>query len=160
MYNTAILLIGSVPDIVQAAAQVFLGTFFLAAGVEGFVGKPVKSIVLRVLLVAAGALIIIPEVFTTLVGYALGIGIVVVVTFLVQRKEGKRSKTSKIRLMVTAVSGALVVTPEIITTVTGLCLALTMFIWGKRDEKKQKKAVVYIEAGEVLETVAQDIDED
>ena len=36
-----------------------------------------------------------------------------------------------------------------------------MLIWGKRDEKKQKKeAVVYVEAGEVLETVAQDIDED
>ena len=35
-----------------------------------------------------------------------------------------------------------------------------MLIWSKRAEKKQKKDVVYVEAGEVLETVAQDIDED
>ncbi len=160
VYNTAILLIGSVPDIIQAAAQVFLGTFFLAAGVDGFVGKPVKNIALRILLVAAGALIIIPEVITTLAGYALGIGIVVAVNLLAQRKEGKKDKASELRLAVTAVSGALVVTPEIITTVAGLCLALAMLIWSKRAEKKQKKDVVYVEAGEVLETVAQDIDED
>ena len=160
VYNTAILLIGSVPDIIQAAAQVFLGTFFLAAGVEGFVGKPVKNIALRILLVAAGALIIIPEVITTLAGYALGIGIVVAVNLLAQRKEGKKDKASELRLAVTAVSGALVVTPEIITTVAGLCLALGMLIWSKRAEKEQKKDVVYVEAGEVLETVAQDIDED
>ncbi len=35
-----------------------------------------------------------------------------------------------------------------------------MLIWSKRAEKEQKKDVVYVEAGEVLETVAQDIDED
>ena len=38
--------------------------------------------------------------------------------------------------------------------------ALAMLIWSKRAEKEQKKDVVYVEAGEVLETVAQDIDED
>ena len=160
VYNPAILLIGTIDEIIQATAVLFLGTFFLAAGVEGYVGKAVENLPLRIMLAVAGALIIIPETVSTLIGYALGIGIVLLLNL--RGKSMQKDKSNSIRLLMTAAAGVLVITPEIMTTLLGIAALVAILGYNMYIEKKslkQENAIV-IEAAEVISMSASDIEED
>lgn len=157
VYNPAILLIGTAGETFQATAVLFLGTFFLAAGVEGYVGKAVESLPLRVLLAAAGALIIIPETISTILGYILGISIVL----LFNLKKG-RSKGRSARLLAASAAGILIITPEIITTLLGIAVLAAVLGCSLYSGKKQaaQGAAVVVEAAEVIPMSISDAEED
>ncbi len=72
VYNPAILLFGSVLEIVIAAVQLALGTFFLASMVSGYF-KCEMNIVERVVLFAAAICLIAPETISSIVGIVIGI---------------------------------------------------------------------------------------
>ena len=163
VYNPALLLEGTIPEIIQASVYLFLGIFFLAAGLEHFVGTPIKSKVLRVLLVVGGVAIIIPEIISSVLGYVVGMGIVIAVNLSSKEEQNlpedarKYRKNSKILLFIAAVSGSLIVFPEFKTTVFGLLTGLIIFIIAivrKKPDSLIIKPVKYV-AGDV---VIQDLD--
>jgi TRAP transporter 4TM/12TM fusion protein len=163
VYNPALLLEGTIPEIIQATVYLFLGTFFLAAGLEHYVGVTVKSKVLRVLLVIAGTAIIIPETTSSVLGYVLGMGIVLAANLISKEDENlpedakKYKKTSKILLLIAAVGGGLIVLPEFITTIIGLLIGLTVYMLAivrKKPDSLKIKPVKHV----VGEVVVQDID--
>jgi TRAP-type uncharacterized transport system fused permease subunit len=79
VYNPAILLEGTVLEIVIGAAMLLCGTFFLALVVSGFF-KMELSIVERVLLFVAAICLISPETITSIIGIVLGIVMLVLNT--------------------------------------------------------------------------------
>lgn len=72
VYNPAILLQGTVVEIILAVVQLALGTFFLAVMVSGFFKSDLK-IWERIALFAAAVCLIAPELISSIVGIALGI---------------------------------------------------------------------------------------
>ena len=71
IYDPGILLIGSTFDIVKATCILFIGTFYLAAGMAGFLFVPLTK-ALRVLLIIAAVSLIVPELYTDIGGFVLG----------------------------------------------------------------------------------------
>lgn len=163
VYNPALLLEGTIPEIIQASVYLFLGTFFLAAGLEHYVGVTIKSKILRVLLVVAGAAIIIPESISSVLGYVVGMGIVVAANLSSKEEENlpedakKYKKNSRILLILAVVGGSLIVLPEFKTTVLGLLIGLIVSIYAivrKKPDSLKIRPVKHV-AGEV---VLQDLD--
>ena len=76
VYNPAILLQGSAAEIALAAAQLGLGTFFLAVVVSGFFKSELGKIE-RALLLLASILLIMPEMLTSIAGAVIGIAVLV-----------------------------------------------------------------------------------
>lgn len=76
IYDPGILLIGSLFDIVKATAILFIGTFLLAAGMAGFLVVPLSKLE-RAILMAAAIFMIIPEVYTDIIGCLVGVGMYV-----------------------------------------------------------------------------------
>ena len=74
VYNPAILLQGTVVEIVIATAQMALGTYFLAITVSGFFKRNLKAWE-RIALFAAAICLIAPEVISTVIGIVLGLAI-------------------------------------------------------------------------------------
>lgn len=163
VYNPALLLEGSMPEIIQATVYLFLGTFFLAAGLEHYAGVTIKSKILRALLVISGAAIIIPENISSILGYVVGMGVVLAANLTSKEEENlaedakKYRKDSKILLLIAALGGSLIVLPEFTTTLTGLLVGLIVLIIAlvrKKPESLQMKPVKRV----VGEVIIQDID--
>ena len=74
VYNPAILLQGTVVEIVIATVQMALGTYFLAITVSGFLKRNLKAWE-RIALFAAAICLIAPEVISTVIGIVLGLAI-------------------------------------------------------------------------------------
>lgn len=72
IYDPGILLIGSTFEIVKATCVLALGTYFLAAGMAGFLFVPLSKGI-RALLIAAAICLIIPELYTDIAGFVFGI---------------------------------------------------------------------------------------
>lgn len=87
IYQPAILLMGSLKEIILASGVLFLGTFYLAAAMGGYLIMPLNNIKRIVLLVGA-LLLIIPEPLTDIIGLAIGT-IILVVNLLALKKVQK-----------------------------------------------------------------------
>lgn len=86
VYRPSILLIGTVSEILLSCAMTACATFFLAAGVAGYMGKNL-SVVERVLFFAAALMFIMPGAVFDLVG--IGMGVVLVLWCLIYSKRHK-----------------------------------------------------------------------
>lgn len=162
VYNPALLLEGSIAEIIQAALYLFLGTFFLAAGLEHYVGVPVKNIILRIAVMAAGIAVIIPETVSSVVGYVVGMGILVVMNIMnkdaadVSSQEKKKSNMSNVLLIIIAVAGFLMMLPDFSSTVIGLVAGTVAFIF----RKALKKPSLVVENGVEGEVIINEIDKE
>ncbi|MCD8351601.1 MAG: TRAP transporter fused permease subunit [Planctomycetaceae bacterium] len=87
IYDPGILLIGSTLQIIKASAVLFLGVYFLAAGIAGFLFVPLSK-PMRALLLAAALCLIIPEVYTDIAGFVFG----VVITFYCLARKKKAAE--------------------------------------------------------------------
>ena len=74
VYDPGILLIGSAFAIVKATVILAIGTYFLAAGMAGYLVAPLNKLE-RALLLGAAVFMIIPEVYTDIIGCVVGFGI-------------------------------------------------------------------------------------
>ena len=74
VYNPAILLQGDVLSVIWGGAQVLVATFFLAITVSGFF-KRQMSWWERAVTFAAAILLMTPEVITSIIGIAIGVGV-------------------------------------------------------------------------------------
>lgn len=161
VYDPAILLLGTPAEILQSATVLFIGTFFLSAGVEGYVGHNVDNKMMRILLVAAGILIIAPETISSAIGYAIGIVLVLLVNFKAFKEENRADKGAMIRLILMGVAGALIIVPESITTILGLVLFIVTIIYAILKGRKNKSDnLVVVEAAEVIQVDLVDVEED
>lgn len=163
VYEPALLLMGSPAQIIQAAAVLFMGTFFLAAGTEGYVGRAVERPVLRLALTAAGILIITPETISSAIGYLLGMSIVLWVNFqgLNATEDPVRKKALTLRLLLLTVAGALIVVPENLTTFAGLGVVILVILHGIVTARKSRpEAAVVVEAADVIQVDLVDVEED
>ena len=89
VYNPAILLEGNVVEIVIGAAQMLLGTFFLAVTVAGYFKRNFKPFE-RVALFIAALLLIAPEVISSIIGVVLGVGVLMLDT-IASKKNGAKA---------------------------------------------------------------------
>lgn len=87
VYNPAILLQGTVVEIIVATAQLALGTYFLAIMVSGFFKTNLNKVERLLLLVAAFCLIA-PEIISSIIGVVLGI-----VMLLLNAAKAKKNGT-------------------------------------------------------------------
>lgn len=76
VYNPAILLEGSVIEIIISAAMLLCGTFFLATMVSNYFLTEL-NLLERIALFAAAILLITPETITSIIGIALGVALLV-----------------------------------------------------------------------------------
>ena len=76
VYRPSILLIGTVTEILISCAMTACATFFLAAGVAGYMGKNLSAAE-RVLFFAAALMFIMPGSMFDLIGIAMGVVLVV-----------------------------------------------------------------------------------
>lgn len=164
VYNPALLMEGTIPEIIQAGICLFLGTYFLAAGSEHYVGVPVKSKLLQLLLCAAGVAIIIPEEISTFIGYILGMGIVLFLN-LTQKEENLPEdakhyrKGTKALLTIAGVGGVLIAFPEFISTMIGIVIACTTLVISKLRKKPASLMEVIDEDEQYMgEVIIQEID--
>ena len=84
-----ILLEGTVVEIVIGAAQMLLGTFFLAVTVAGYFKRNFKPFE-RVALFIAALLLIAPEVISSIIGVVLGVGVLMLDT-IASKKNGAKA---------------------------------------------------------------------
>lgn len=89
VYNPAILLEGTVVEIVIGAAQMLLGTFFLAVTVAGYFKRNFKPFECVALFIAA-LLLIAPEVISSIIGVVLGVGVLMLDT-IASKKNGAKA---------------------------------------------------------------------
>ncbi|MDF1590111.1 MAG: TRAP transporter permease [Desulfobacterales bacterium] len=75
VYNNALLGMATPLKVVYSFVTGLIGMFFLAAGVIGYFFKAC-GFVERLLLALAGLVLIIPEVYTDIIGFALGIALI------------------------------------------------------------------------------------
>ena len=85
VYRPAILLIGTVPEIILAVAMVSCATFFLASGVAGYMGKAL-NIVERVLFYVAALMFVMPGTMYDVIGICLGGALLVWCLFISKKK--------------------------------------------------------------------------
>lgn len=76
VYNPAILLQGTVIEIIVATAQLALGTCFLALVISGYFISNL-SVIERALLLAAALCLIAPEIISSIIGLAVGVAILI-----------------------------------------------------------------------------------
>ena len=88
VYNPAILLQGTIVEIVLAALQLFAGTFFLAIVVAGYFKRNLK-VYERVVLFIAAMLLILPEIITSIVGMVMGISFLIL-----DAKQAKKNQAN------------------------------------------------------------------
>lgn len=88
VYNPAILLDGTVMEIIIGVAQLFVGTFFLAVVVAGFFKRELK-VIERVLLFVASLLLIAPETISSIIGLVLGVCVLMLDTILSKKNSAK-----------------------------------------------------------------------
>ncbi|MGL4791673.1 MAG: TRAP transporter large permease subunit, partial [Anaerotignaceae bacterium] len=74
IYNPAILLQGTVIEIILATAQLAVGSFFLAVVIAGYFKSNLNKIE-RILLLAAAFCLIAPELLSSIIGIVLGLAI-------------------------------------------------------------------------------------
>ena len=86
VYNPAILLDGSMLEIVSAGVQLIAGTFFLAIVVAGYFKKRLK-VYERVLLFVAAMLLILPETITSIIGAVVGIAFLVLDSKMAKKEK-------------------------------------------------------------------------
>jgi TRAP-type uncharacterized transport system fused permease subunit len=84
IYQPGILLIGSIQEIIIGTIILFIGVFFLASAIGGFLVIELKPIP-RVLLFGAALLIIIPEIITDIIGFGLGF-LMLIYNLVISRK--------------------------------------------------------------------------
>ena len=77
VYNPAILLQGTILEIVIAVAQLGLGTYFLAIMVSGYF-KSELNVIFRILLFGASLCLIAPEMISSVVGAVVGIAVLAI----------------------------------------------------------------------------------
>lgn len=75
VFQPAILLQGSVAEIIYVTVVLAIGIFFLASGMSGYVFAPVENKVIRIAITVAALLTIIPETATTIAGVILGVAL-------------------------------------------------------------------------------------
>ena len=92
VFHPALLLQGTVTEVVVNTAIMAYGIIFLAGGIAGYMFVPIKNVVVRVLLACVAVFIIIPENITTLIGIPMGLAILVY--FYIQGKKHKEAKAS------------------------------------------------------------------
>ncbi len=88
IYNPAILLQGTIVQIIMSAAVLLAGCFFLAVTVSGFFGAEM-NVVERILILAVAFCLITPEVITSVVGVVVG-----VVVLGMNMMRGKKAKAA------------------------------------------------------------------
>lgn len=87
-YMPELLLQGaSAYSTVYATTCIVLATVMVAAGIMGFFFRDIKSVIIRLLLVAGGLMVFIPEFYTDILG--LGIGVVILVSQIMKNKTDK-----------------------------------------------------------------------
>lgn len=74
VYQPEILLMGTALETTIATIIMAVGIIFLSAGVAGYFFKTLNNLFYRAILIAAAILIIVPEVLTSTIGAAIGIG--------------------------------------------------------------------------------------
>lgn len=84
VYGKALLLIGSIPEIILAVVTASIGILALALSLQGYLWKPI-SLGLRILLFIASLLLIKPGVYTDLSGFSLMFVAVVVQWYIVHK---------------------------------------------------------------------------
>ncbi len=87
VYNPAILLEGSLMEIILGGAMLLCGTFFLAVEVAGFFNIDL-NVMERVLLFVAAICLISPEIITSVVGVVLGVALLVLNTARKKKASG------------------------------------------------------------------------
>ena len=85
IYQPAILLIGSVKEIIMASFVLLLGTVYLAAAMAGYLIIPLNK-VKRGILLAGALLLIMPEPITDIIGLVMGTSILVL-NLIISRKQ-------------------------------------------------------------------------
>jgi len=88
VYNPAILLEGTVVEIILGAAMLLCGTFFLATMVAGYFATNL-SVVERALLFGAALCLISPELITSVIGVVLGVALLVLNAARKKKAEAK-----------------------------------------------------------------------
>ena len=92
IYDPGILLIGTAFDIIKATAILFIGTCFLAAAMAGYLVLPLNKIE-RAFLLFAAIFMIIPEVFTDIVGCLTGV--IILAECLIRKNRAKAAKAAE-----------------------------------------------------------------
>ena len=87
VYRPAILLIGTVPEIILAVVMTACATFFLASGVAGFMGKNLNPVE-RILFYVAALLFVLPGSMYDIIGIVLGA--VLIAWCIVRGKQEKK----------------------------------------------------------------------
>jgi len=72
VYKNELLMMGTPIQTILSTGILLLGTFFLVAAVSNYLFVPIRTILPRILLIAAAILTIIPETTTSVAGVALG----------------------------------------------------------------------------------------
>lgn len=85
VYEPGILLQGTVPEILWAVATCVVGIAALSFGIEGYCFTDM-SVVLRVVVIVAALMTILPETYTSYIGFAL-LAICVIYQFAIARKR-------------------------------------------------------------------------
>ena len=89
VYNPAILLEGTFVEIVIGAAQMLVGTFFLAVTVSGFFKRNLKPVE-RIALFVAALMLIAPEMISSIIGLVLGLCVLMIDT-IASKKNGAKA---------------------------------------------------------------------
>ena len=92
VYHNSLLLIGSLPQIIQDIVTAAIAIVFLGSGFEGFMLKPL-NILERALFIAGGALVLWPGLYSDIIG-----GMLLAVSLIWHIKSNKKTVTlSKIK---------------------------------------------------------------
>ncbi|HNS15057.1 MAG TPA: TRAP transporter permease [Syntrophorhabdaceae bacterium] len=85
IFNPAMLLIGSLTDVIIVTATALLGTFALACGMQGWLLGRIVGLPIRILLIAGAIMLIKPGVYTDIAGACL-----LVITYFLSRFFSKK----------------------------------------------------------------------
>lgn len=86
MYRPALLLDGSLPEILWTALIATAAVFSFASGLEGYLYGPLRTLLFRVLLLATGVVFIWPTVWADIIGFAL-LGGITFSQYLIRKKN-------------------------------------------------------------------------
>lgn len=92
VYNPAILLQGTIVEIILGTAQLAAGTYFLSVTVAGYF-KEKLSMIERIILMGASLLLIAPEAISSIVGLILGCGLLAC-NYLRYKRHNKEDKVN------------------------------------------------------------------
>jgi TRAP transporter 4TM/12TM fusion protein len=87
IYQPAILLNGSIGEIVYACIMLAIAVFFLAGAIAGYLFAPIKQLWLRGLLFASGVLVAMPGLTTDIIGYVFGFAITLYLIVTARRQK-------------------------------------------------------------------------